>query len=162
MTGPFDSYDGSPYRARFFDGVRLLRNSDYEGALVVFCEIAAAADAQDVYRNTYRSYEGLTRVYMGEKSAVELCRDAAADDMRAVEVHYNLALAEFRLNNRRRAVLALQRGLVIDSANPELRRLRVHMGNRRQPVLRFLSRDHPLNKWLGRLTYRKSARPGRS
>ncbi|MHB8473542.1 MAG: tetratricopeptide repeat protein [Gammaproteobacteria bacterium] len=162
MTGPFDSYDGSSFRTRFFDGVRLLRNSDYEGALVVFREVAAAADPQDVYRNTYRSYEGLARVYLGEKSAVALCRDAAADDMRAVEVHYNLALAEFKLNNRRRALLALQRGLAIDSVNPELRRLRVIMGNRRHPVLRFLNRNHPLNKWLGRLTYRRSRKPGRS
>jgi tetratricopeptide (TPR) repeat protein len=141
--------------------VRLLRNSDYEGALVVFREIAAAADSHDVYRNTYRSYEGLARVCMGEKHAVELCRDAAADDMRAVEVYYNLALAEFKLNNRRRAILALQRGLAIDGANPELRRLHTIIGNRRAPVLRFLSRDHPLNKWLGRFTYRKRGKPGR-
>lgn len=162
MTGPFDSYDGSAFRARFFDGLKLLRNADYEGALVVFREIAAAADRQDVYRNTYRSYEGLTRICLGEKSAVALCRDAAADDLRAVEVHYNLALAEFKLKNRRRAVLALQRGLVIDSANPELRHLRAVMGNRRQPVLRFLSRDHPLNKWLGRLTYRRPRKRSRS
>jgi tetratricopeptide (TPR) repeat protein len=159
---PFETYDGSKYRKRFFDAVKLYRNSDYEGALAIFREIVAAADQQDVYRNKYRSYEGLMRVFLGEKHAVELCREIAAEDIKDVEVHYNLALAEYKLNNRRRAVQAVQRGLSIDAANPELRRLRTVMGMRREPIFRFLDRDHPLNKWLGKLTYRKPGKPGLS
>lgn len=156
---PFDTYDGSKYQKRFFDAVKLYRNSDYEGALTIFREITAAAGKQDVYRNKYRSYEGLMRIYLGDKHAVELCREVAAESLKDVEVQYNLALAEYKLNNRRRAVQAVQRGLSIDAKYPELLRLRGLMGMRRQPVFKFMDRDHPLNKWLGKLTYRK---PGRS
>lgn len=159
---PFESYDGSKYRKRFFDALKLYRNSDYEGALVIFREIIAAVDAQDVYRNKYRSYEALTRVCLGDKHAVEACREVAAEDVKDVEVHYNLALAEYKLNNRRRAVLAVQRGLVIDAANTELLRLRALMGTRRQPLIHFLDRNNVVNKWLGKLTYSKPGKPGRS
>gem|GEM_PF-5344760 len=41
---------------------------------------------------------------------------------------------------------------------PELLRLRARPGVRRPPALRFLSRNHPLNRILGRLTYRRGAR----
>ena len=159
---PFDTYDGSKYRNRFYDALKLYRNSDYEGALAIFREIIAAADQQDVYRNKYRSYEGLTRVCLGDKHAVEVCREIATEDIKDVEVHYNLALAEFKLNNRRRAVQAVQRGLSIDATHPELRRLRTLMGSRRQPVINFLDRDHAVNKWLGKLSYSKPGKPGRS
>ena len=159
---PFDTYDGSQYQRRFFDALKLYRNSDYEGALVIFCEIVAAAGQQDVNLNKYRSYEGLTRVCLGEKHAVELCREVAGADISDVDVHYNLALAEYKLNNRRRALQAMQRGLAIDSGNPELRRLRSLMGSRRQPVISFLDRENAVNKWLGKLTYSKPGKPGMS
>jgi hypothetical protein len=159
---PFEAYDGSRYQIRFFDALKLYRNSDYEGALAVFREIVAATDQRDVNRDKYRSYEGLTRVCMGEKHAVELCREVAANAIRDVEVQYNLALAEFKLDNRRRAVLAVQRGLSIDAANAELLRLRALMGARRQPVISFLNRDNAINKWLGKLTYSKPGKPGLS
>ena len=76
---PFETYDGSKYRKRFYDALKLYRNSDYEGALAILCEIVAEADVQDVYHNKYRSYEGLTRVCLGDKHAVELCRETAAE-----------------------------------------------------------------------------------
>ena len=159
---PFDTYDGSKYKQRFFDALKLYRNSDYEGALAIFCEIIAETDVQDVFRGKYRSYEGLTRVCMGDKHAVELCREVAADDRNDVEVYYNLALAEYKLDNRRRAVVAVQQGLSIEAGNPELLRLRGLMGSRRQPLLSFLGRDNPVNKWLGKLTYSKPGKHGRS
>ena len=159
---PFEVYDGSQYKSRFFDGLKLFRNSDYAPALAIFRELTAVVDGRDVYRNKYRSYEGLTRVYLGEKSAVTLCREAAADEIKDAEVHYTHALAEFKLNNRRYAVAAVQRGLAIDSGYPELLRLRTIMGMRRDPIFRFLDRDHFLNKWLGKLTYKKPPKAGMS
>lgn len=159
---PFEVYDGSQYRARFFDGLKLFRNSDYAAALTIFREITSVVDSRDVYINKYRSYEGLTRVCIGEKSAVALCREAAADEIKDAEVHHAHALAEFKLNNRRLAVAAVKRGLAIDSGNPELLRLRTIMGMRRDPIFPFLDRDHFLNKWLGKLTYSKPPMSGKS
>ncbi len=159
---PFDTYDGSQYRKRFFDALKLYRNSDYEGALTILREIIAGADAQDVFLIKYRSYEGLVRVCLGEGHAVELCREVAAEGLKDAEVQFNHALAEYKLDNRRRAVLAVQRGLSIDPGNRELRRLRALMGSRRKPVIDFLERDHSVNKWLGKLTYSRPAKPERS
>ena len=132
---PFEVYDGSQLRSRFFDGLKLFRNSDYVAALMVFREITAKVDSRDVYMDKYRAYEGLTRVCLGEKSAIAQCRAAVADDLRDAEVHHALALAEFKLNNRRLAVAAIARGLAIDNGNPELLRLRAIMGTRRGPII---------------------------
>ena len=159
---PFEVYDGSQYKSRFFDGLKLFRSSEYAAALAIFREITAAVDDRDLYFNKYRSYEGLTRVCMGEKSAVALCREAAADEIKDVDVHHAHALAEYKLNNRRNAVAAVKRGLAIDSGNPELLRLRTIMGLRREPIFPFLDRDHFLNKWLGKLTYSKPPMSGKS
>jgi tetratricopeptide (TPR) repeat protein len=157
----YESSNGSRYHRRFYDAVRLYRNSDYEGALTVFSEIVVAVGQQDVNLSKYRSYEALTRVCLGDKNAVELCRELASVDFDDIEVHYNLALAEHKLGFRRRAVLAAQRGIAIDPGHPELRRLRTVMGLRRQPPIGFLGRDNVVNKWLGKLSYSKNAKSSR-
>ncbi len=159
---PFDAYDGSKYRKRYFDAIKLYRNSDYEGALTVLREIITGVDGQDVFLNKYRSYEALVRVCLGDAHAVEQCREVAAEGLKDAEVQYNHALAEYKLDNRRRAVLAVQRGLSIDPGNRELRRLRDLMGSRRKPVVDFLARDHSVNKWLGKLTYSRPVKPERT
>jgi hypothetical protein len=41
-------------------------------------------------------------------------------------------------------------GLAVDNRHPGLLELRRRLGVRQPPVLRFLSRSHPLNVWLGR------------
>jgi tetratricopeptide (TPR) repeat protein len=161
-VNPFESYDGSKYEARFFDALKLYRNSDFEGALTVIREIIDASDVQDVNRHKFRSYEGLILVCMGQKQGLALCREIAAEANTNVDVLYNLALAEYKLDNRRLAVKAVTRGLAIDANNTELLRLRSLMGSRRPPVISFLGRENIINVWLGRFTYRKPGKSGLS
>jgi hypothetical protein len=52
------------------------------------------------------------------------------------------------------AIRYLRRGLMIDPANAGLAEDLERLGRRRVPVLQFLPRNHPLNRWLGRVRQR--------
>jgi hypothetical protein len=85
---------------------------------------------------------------------LRLCRQAAAFEARQASVFYSLAQAERHCQHRRQAYQALQRGLQIEPQHRGLLRLRQRMGVRRKPALGFLGREHSLNRWLGKLSYR--------
>ena len=114
----------------------------------------------DVNEHLYRSYHGLSLVYSGDVSGLNLCRHAAAKETLRATVFENLALAEIRFRHRKRACTAIGLGLHIDPAHAGLLRLRREMGVRRDPCIRFLRRENVLNKWLGKATSRRVA--GRS
>jgi hypothetical protein len=94
-------------------------------------------------------------VYGGDSSGLNLCRHAAAAETLQARVFVNLALAELKLNHRKRACLAVSAGLRVDRSDPGLLRLRDRMGVRRAPVVPFLKRDNLLNRWLGRYTWQR-------
>jgi hypothetical protein len=52
------------------------------------------------------------------------------------------------------AILVLLNGLEHTNSAPELTQAIEFMGIRRDPILRFLSRNHPFNRALGRLRHR--------
>ena len=104
----------------------------------------------------YLSYHGLT-VALFEKDipkAVGLCRAAINHAPYDPELYLNLCRVYRQARQRVKALDALKEGLSFDSDNPlllmELRR----MGVRRKPPLGFLSRENPLNKTLGKFTYK--------
>jgi len=116
----------------------------------------------DVHERLYRSYHGLSLVFSGDVSGLNLCRHTAARETRQATIFQNLALAEIRFRHRKRACAAIRLGLQLDSAHTGLLKLRRGMGVRRNPCLPFLRRENPLNKWLGKATYRKLAPGGAS
>ena len=139
-------------RAEFTDGLQHFESADYAGALPLFRAAEAAAAVDDVFQNRYTSFHGLTRVLMGDDSGVKLCRKAAVGQDNDADVYHNLALAEHRLGYRESAYRALRRGLRIAPGHPGLLRLTHELGLRgRHKLLPVLSRDHPLNRWLGRM-----------
>lgn len=146
----------------FQEGLRRWEQEDLEGALQYFRAADLEADDLDAYHNVYTSYHGVALVYKGDLSGLNLCRQAATGERLHAEVYCNLALAEYRLHHRRRAHTALAKGLKIDRRHLRLNRLRLEMGYRRPPILGFLSRDHFLNRILGRATYRSRGRAARS
>ncbi|REJ73466.1 MAG: hypothetical protein DWQ36_02680 [Acidobacteria bacterium] len=96
--------------------------------------------------------------YLGYGMAVFEARynDGVAACQRALEVefyqpenYWNLARTYLLLGARRKAVQALNAGLRVDPGYAPLLRLRREMGSRKRPVLRFLRRDHWLNRMLG-------------
>lgn len=154
MTTMPDSPDGAP-DAQFLRGLSRLRAQDYRGAATAFRKAASAAGRDHRQRHRYASFHGLALVHLGDPGGLARCRGAAAADELDVVLLRNLALAELRAGHRRRALTALHRGLAVDPREPELLRLRSDLGTRRRPILRFLNRDHPLNRLLGRVTYRR-------
>ena len=142
----------------FVQGQRSFRQGDLKTALASFKSAYQATADVHVYAHLYMSYLGVTQVLLNDVSGLNLCRRAAAEETQRGEVFENLARAELKLGHRKQACDALRRGLKIDRANPALKALREEMGMRRSPVLGFLDRDNPLNRFLGKLTYRSARR----
>lgn len=146
----------------FLAGTCRMRDGDWGVALNHFSLAARIAGHRDPMANTYLSYEGLALIHLNERRGLLLCRRAAARELLRGDVFRNLARAELRLGNRRRACQVIRRGLTVDARHAGLRELRRRMGVRRPPAIAFLSRDHFLNRYIGRLTYRpRRARAGR-
>lgn len=141
----------------FIQGQRSFRQGDLKTALACFKSAYQATADEHVYAHLYMSYLGLTQVLLNDVSGLNLCRRAAAEETQRGEVFENLTRAELKLGHRKQACDALRRGLKVDRANASLKALREEMGMRRNPILGFLDRDNPLNRFLGKLTYR----PGR-
>jgi len=146
--------DGIPHHPAFDDGLRALERQDYAGALGYFHVAEQQADDQDPLLTRYRSFLGLAMVLSGDPSGVELCRHAAYFETEDPRIFLNLARVERLVGDRRRLVEALRAGLRIAPEDPGLLALRDEIGWRRPPPVRWLHRDHPLNRWLGRCSYR--------
>ena len=85
------------------------------------------------------------------KDAIGYCKMALARDARDPELYQALVKVYLLLHQKSNAVRVLDQGLSNMAAHPELLRQRCELGWRSPPTLRFLPRDHPLNKLLGRL-----------
>lgn len=111
----------------------------------------------------YRSFYGLglARVERRLDDALELCRSAAKEEFFNPELYHNLARVHLAFGFKAEGIRYLRRGLMIDpSHGPMLRELQ-ELGVRRSPVLTFLPRRHPMNRWLGRCRdWWHSQRPG--
>lgn len=142
----------------FIQGQRSFRQGDLKTALACFKSACQSTADVDLHAHLYASYLGYTQVLLNDISGLNLCRRAAAEESRRGEVFENLVRAELKLGHRKQACEALRRGLRVDRTNPALKALRAEMGFRRSPVLGFLDRDNPLNRLLGKLTYRSARR----
>ncbi|UCF66673.1 MAG: hypothetical protein JSV80_12885 [Acidobacteriota bacterium] len=90
------------------------------------------------------------------RDGVELCRSATRIAFWEPRVYELLARLEIEGEMRHRALASVQRGLALSPDDPELLQLRRWLGLRRTPVIWFLDRSHPINRWLGRLRHRAS------
>ena len=97
---------------------------------------------------------GLAKHRAQHKRGLELCRRAIDLDFYRAETYVLLAKTHLLLGDRRAAFDTLGRGLQIDPTDSELMTLRRKLGERKQPILRFLPRNHILNRTLGKLRHR--------
>lgn len=87
------------------------------------------------------------------KKAVSLCEGAMKEEP-ANSVHYlNLGKVYLLHGNREEAIRIYREGLKFGD-NPQILDELVNLGIRKQPVISFLSRSNPLNKYLGILLAR--------
>jgi len=142
-------------------GIALFRKKQWRTAARHFSQAEHKCSRDDTHLQCYKSWHGLSLVYSGDVSGLNLCRHAAANEHIDATVFQNLALAELQFRHRKRACATLKRGLSLDPNHRGLLKLRKSMGARRQPVLGFLDRNNPVNKWLGKVTYRRANNAGK-
>ena len=90
-----------------------------------------------------------------------LCRKAAEEEFYNPELWVNLGKVELEAENKWKAHDAFVRGLHLATASlkDEIRQQLDLLDLRRPPIFSFLARSHPLNVWMGRLTYKSSRQP---
>ncbi|GFO53127.1 hypothetical protein GMSM_01340 [Geomonas sp. Red276] len=89
--------------------------------------------------------------------AASLCQEALRKEPKNPEHYLRLGMVFLLARRRKEAVRMLQLGLRAGK-HPQITRLLNQLGHRKRPVLPFLSRANPLNKYLGKLRSRISAR----
>ena len=154
MGSQFD-VPGSGKRTRMHDdfvkGLRCFNSQDFEGALMFFRTADDSAELDDAYQSRYTSFHGLSRVFMGDRNGVKLCRKAAVGETGDVEVYYNLAMAEHRLSFHESALMALRRGLHIDPDHAGLQRLKRELSrSERRASIPGLKSDNVVSRLLGK------------
>jgi len=147
--------DYTVMRPEFRDGIDYLAEGNYDDALYAFAQANLHTSNDDVYKNKYRSFYGLTLIYSGHPRGIKLCHLSAEDETNDGDVFYNLARGELELGNRFVAIQALKHGLDIDSTHPGLIHMRQRIGVRRKVAFPFLRRNNLLNKFIGKLTYNR-------
>ena len=142
----------------FSDGIEYLQRRAIQEASRSFQQACDSVSTSHSFQNKYISYLGFARLLSGDIDGIKLCRKAALEEIRDGDVFLNLARAEFLLKSRRRTVLALERGLEIDSHHEGLWLMRNRLGIRKRKLLPFLQRAHPLNIRLGCLVRKNKKR----
>jgi tetratricopeptide (TPR) repeat protein len=133
-------------------GRALLAEDRHPDALECFRSAHQIDRANPRYRSFYGL--GLGLVERRFEKALELCRSAAKEEFFNPELYHNLARVHMAFGFKSEAIRYLRRGLMIDPANTSLADDLARLGRRRMPVLQFLPRNHPVNRWLGRMRTR--------
>jgi len=142
-------------------GVAALNAGDAEEAARWF-ERAITVDRQRGMkrpRPRFVSFYGLALALAGKsrREAVQACELALARDSFDPKLHLNLARVFLLFQRTTRALEVLERGLKLHPGNVALSNLLRRADRRQPPTFPSLSRDHLLNRSLGRMraTFRK-------
>jgi Flp pilus assembly protein TadD len=104
----------------------------------------------------YLSYTGLLAALAERRygDAETLCREAVGMKHNHAQLYLNLAEVYLHAGRMAEAVATLEKGMVSAGRDFRIRRALEKMGLRREPILSFLHRSHPLNRALGRWRHR--------
>jgi len=99
------------------------------------------------------SYLGLSMAlaHRPSEKSLKLCQRAVDGDPTDPVVFYNLGKLHIMLGDKTKALQAFERGLHLAPHNPRLKREMRRFNRRGRQPFPKLSRDHPLNRHLGRL-----------
>lgn len=136
------------------NAINSLESKDYRAAERAFKIALDSSDEMAGSANKVQSYYGLSQVLNKNEHGLLLCRDAASKETNDGDVFLNLACAELESNNRKRAIEAIQQGLATDAENERLKRACAMLDCRRKCCFGFVSREHWLNRFFGKLRRR--------
>ena len=145
--------------ANFRQGIGLLKTGHAKEALALF-RLSFECEKHNPY---YLSYLGLSiaRAERDWERASELCEIAM--QLKPKEIQFYLNLAEIYSLSKRpeKEFDILDAALEVFGDDKRLRQARSKLEKRRSPVISFFSRDHFLNRKLGRLRHRAFQRLGK-
>lgn len=104
----------------------------------------------------YLSYTGLLAA-MAERrfaDAESLCQEALGMKVNHAQLYLNLAEVYHQAGRQPEAIQILEKGLISAGRDFRIRRALEKMGLRREPVMTFLHRSHPVNRALGKWRHR--------
>jgi tetratricopeptide (TPR) repeat protein len=142
--------------ASFDEGLQRYREGDAVAAHALF----ERAHRRAPFDARLMSWYGLTLVMVERNSNLGMlfCDQSLRMAGPDAELLLNQARAHLALGQRDRAVRSVIRGLATAPLDPALRAAQTSMGWRRKPVLPFLHRNNPINRWLGKLRHKWSRR----
>lgn len=92
------------------------------------------------------------------KDGEDYCFRAVMKNMQSAQLHANLAWVYHLQGKRKSAVESIDAALQRDANNSDALRIRGLMGSRQDPPLRFLSRNHPINRSIGKVLHKLKKR----
>lgn len=134
-------------------GIQACREGDWETGLSLLGGLADR-NVQDL-PGLFYSWLGYG-IALQEKryrDGLRLCEHAVKKQFYEADNFFNLARTRMLLDDRPKAVEAIYRGLRLSPRHRGLRKLERNLGRRNRPVLPFLSRSNPLNRFLGKLRH---------
>ena len=138
------------------DAVELTRDGAFEEALEKFEANLSVITGGDLQNKRIAaaafSYYGLCLAMVKRRYAdgVKFCKISIKANFMDPDHRCNLGLVYLERQNRRRAIGAFEEGLRIQPTHRRINAILDRIGRRTGPVVPFLSRDNPLNVWLGR------------
>lgn len=142
-------------RAIADEGVSLCRAGDWDRGMQLLGQVVEQRGLSDELPGTAYSFLGfgVARFQKKVREGLKLCEHAVKIQFYEPDNHLNAARVQLLARNRKGAVEAIGRGLKLDPHHAGLRGLRQEIGIRKRPVLRFLSRNNPINRLLGRIRH---------
>src|SRR5277367_2675679 len=100
----------------------------------------------------YLSYTGLLAAVAEQRfgDGESLCQEALGMRHNHAQLYLNLAEVYQRAGRPQEAIEVLEKGLVSAGRDFRIRRALEKIGTRREPVVSFLHRGHPVNRTLGK------------
>jgi len=136
--------------------VEMTKDDRFAEAMEIFEECLPQLSSHDVsdkpVLSTSSSYYGVCVAVVKRRyaEAAKYCNISLKSQFMDPNHHTNLALVYLERNDRGSAIEHLKAGLRIQPKNRRIHRILSEIGRRRPPVVSFLSRDNPINIWLGR------------
>jgi Flp pilus assembly protein TadD len=136
----------------FKQGLNFLRDN-YAGRALPHMQRAMELDRNNPY---YMSYLGVVLARSEQKwgEAERLCDAAVRMKRNQAQLYLNLAEVYAQAGRKDDAVDALQAGLKYARRDVRLTIAMNRLTRRREPVLSFLNRTHPVNRQLGMIRHR--------
>jgi len=141
------------------DGLRLCRNGDWNKGLSVLASVLDQRSPLDQVPGVVYSFlgYGVARFQGKLREGLKLCEHSLKIEYYEADNHWNLARVQALAGERQNAHQTIDHGLKLNPEHEGLLATQKELGVRKQPVLGFLSRDNPVNVFLGRLRHSMKA-----